>query len=93
MIYGHSHQYAEVWQESVVRNRTLLFNPGSCGPRRFIQPITMAILRIDPDGWGIEQVRIPHSPREKTPKVDSGNIYRQIEVDGIMTKMGLLGKL
>ena len=133
VIYGHSHQYAEVWQESVGRNRTLLFNPGSCGPRRFIQPITMAILRTDPDGWGIEQVRIPHSPREKTPKVDSGNIYRQIEVvvrdterglsvdsiaqrhkldpalveqivrlyvthpgvtvDGIMTKMGLLGKL
>ena len=133
VIYGHSHQYAEVWQETTGRNRTLLLNPGSCGPRRFIQPITMAILSIDPDGWAVKQVQIPHSAREKTPKVDSGNIYRQIEVvvrdtekgfsvdsiaqkhkldpalveqivrlyvthpgvtvDGIMTKMGLLGKL
>ena len=133
VIFGHSHQYAEVWQETVGKKRILLFNPGSCGPRRFIQPITMAILRIDPDGWEIKQVQIPHSAREKAPKVDSGNIYRQIEIvihdtekglsvdsiaqkhgldpalveqivrlyvthpgvtaDGIMTKLGLLGKL
>jgi len=133
VICGHSHQYAEVWQKPVGKNRTLLFNPGSCGPRRFTQPITMAILRIDPDGWVIKQVRIPHSSGEKAPKIDSGDIRRQIEVvvrdtekglsvdsiaqkrrldpalveqivrlyvthpgvtvDGIMTKMGLLGKL
>ena len=133
VICGHTHQYSEVWQESVGKNRTLLFNPGSCGPRRLIQPITMAILRIDPDGWVLEQVRIPHSVKEKTPEVDNGNICKQIEVvvhdtekglsvdviaqkrgldpalveqivrlyvthpgvtvDGIMTKMGLLGKL
>ena len=132
VICGHTHQYAEVWQKPVGKKRTLLFNPGSCGPRRFIQPITMAILRIDPDGWVLKQVQIPHSAREKAPKVDSGNIYKQIEVvihdtekglsvdsiaqkrgldpalveqivrlyvthpgvtvDGIMTKMGLLGK-
>ena len=93
----------------------------------------MAILRIDLDGWVLKQVQIPHSAREKAPKVDRGNIYKQIEVvvhdtekglsvdsiaqkrgldpalveqivrlyvthpdvtvDGIMTKMGLLGKL
>ena len=133
VICGHTHQYAEAWQEPAGGKRTLLFNPGSCGPRRFVQPITMAILKIDPDGWGIKQVRIPHSAREKAPEADSGNIYKQIEVvvhdtekglsvdsiarkrgldpalveqivrlyvthpgvtvDGIMTKMGLLGKL
>ena len=133
VIYGHSHQYASDWQKSDGKNRTLLFNPGSCGPRRFIQPITMAILRIDPDGWNIKQILIPHAAREKAPKTDNGKIYRQIEVvvhdtekglsvdsiaqkrgldkdlveqivrlyvthpgvtvDGIMTKMGLLGKL
>jgi len=132
-IYGHSHQYASDWLEPVGNRRTLLFNPGSCGPRRFIQPITMAILRIDPDGWDIKQIRIPHAAGEKAPKTDSENVYRQIEVvvhdtekglsvdsiakkrgldrdlveqivrlyvthpgvtvDGIMTKMGLLGKL
>ena len=133
VIYGHSHQYASVWQDYVGKRRTLLFNPGSCGPRRFIQPITMAILKIDPDGWQVKQVNIPHTAREKTPKIDSGDIHKQIEVvvrdtqkglsvdsiakkhgldpalveqivrlyvthpgvtvDGIMTKMGLLGKL
>ena len=133
VIYGHSHQYASVWQEPVGKSRTLLLNPGSCGPRRFIQPITVAILRIDPDGWNVQQIRIPHTTKEKAPGIDSGNIYRQIEVvihdtekglsvdsiaqkhgldrdlveqivrlyvthpgvtaDGIMTKMGLLGKL
>ena len=133
VIYGHSHQYVSDWQEPVGKNRTLLFNPGSCGPRRFVQPITMAILRIDPDGWDIKQIQIPHPAKEKAPKTDSGTIYRQIEVvvhdtekglsadsiarkrgldkelveqivrlyvthpgvtvDGIMTKLGLLGKL
>lgn len=133
VIYGHSHQYAEVWQESAGGKRTLLFNPGSCGPRRFNQPVTMAVLRIDPDGWAVKQVRIPRPCGEKPPKADSGDIYRQIEAvihdaekglsvdaialkrgldrdlaeqivrlyvthpgvtaDGVMAKMGLLGKL
>jgi len=133
VICGHTHQYVSNWQEPVGKRRTLVFNPGSCGPRRFIQPITMAILKIDPDGWIVKQINIPHAAKEKTPKVDSGNIYKQIEVvvrdtekglsvdsiakkhglnpelveqivrlyvthpgvtvDGIMTKMGLLGKL
>jgi hypothetical protein len=133
VIYGHSHQYASTWQDYVGKHRTLLFNPGSCGPRRFIQPITMAILKIKPDGWVIKQINIPHAVKEKAPKIDSGDIHRQIEVivkdtqkglsvqtisekrgldpalveqivrlyvthpgvttEGIMTKMGLLGKL
>ena len=133
VICGHTHQYASVWQEPVGKRRTLVFNPGSCGPRRFIQPITMAILKIDPDGWIVKRIDIPHTAREKAQMIDSGNLYRQIEVvvrdtekglsvnsiakkhgldpelveqivwlyvthpgvtvDGIMTKMGLLGKL
>ncbi len=131
-ICGHTHQYASVWQEPAGKRRTLVLNPGSCGPRRFVQPITMAILKIGPDGWIVEQINIPHAAAEKTPKA-GGDLYRQIEVvvrdtekglsvdaiakkrgldpalveqivrlyvthpgvtvDGIMTKMGLLGKL
>ena len=133
VIYGHSHQYAAVWQEAAGKKRTLLLNPGSCGPRRFIQPITMAILTVGTDGWNIRQITIPHTAREKTPRFDSGDVHRQIEIvmrgtqkglsvdsiaqkyamdpafveqivrlyvthpgvtaDGIMTKLGLLGKL
>ncbi len=132
-ICGHTHQYASSWQDPAGKRRTLVLNPGSCGPRRFVQPITMAILKIDPDGWIVERIDIPHAAREKAPKIGSGDICRQIEVvvrdterglspgaisrkhgldpalveqivrlyvthpgvtvDGIMTKMGLLGKL
>ncbi len=133
VIYGHSHQYSSVWQESAGKKRTLLLNPGSCGPRRFMQPITMAILQTESSGWTVERIEIPHTAGEKAPKIESGDIYRQIEVilrdtqkgltvrdisrkrgldpalveqivrlyvthpgvtvDGIMTRMGLLGKL
>ena len=133
VICGHTQQYAQVWQEPAGGRRTLALNPGSCGPRRFIQPITMAVLETGPDGWSVRQINIPHSAVEKAPRIDDGNIYRQIEVvvwdtekglsvdtiskkrsldpvlveqivrlyvthpgvtvDGIMTKMGLLGKL
>ena len=89
VICGHTHQYASDWQESVGKRRTLVFNPGSCGPRRFIQPITMAILKIDPDGWIVRRIEIPHTAREKAPKIDSGNIHRQIEVVVRDTEKGL----
>ena len=133
VICGHTHQYSEVWLESAGGKRPLLFNPGSCGPRRFIQPITMAILKIEPDGWVLKKINIQHSPKEKGLKMESRDMYQQIQVviqdvqkgltvqdiarrhgldqslaeqivrlyvthpgitvDGIMTKMGLLGKL
>ena len=133
VICGHTHQYASDWLDPAGKGRTLVLNPGSCGPRRFIQPITMAILKIDPDGWTVRRIDILHAVKEKAPKIDSGNICKQIEVvvrdtekglsadsiaekrdldpalveqivrlyvthpsvtvDGIMTKMGLLGKL
>ncbi len=133
VICGHSHQYSEEWLKPAGGKRTLLFNPGSCGPRRFIQPITMAVLKIDPDGWVLKKINIQHSPKEKAPKTEGRDMYRAIEVvirdtqkgltvediarrhglepalteqivrlyvthpgvtaDGIMTKMGLLGKL
>ena len=64
VIYGHSHRYA---QEE--RNGTLYLNPGSCGPRRFRQPITMAVLTIAESGEAsgpslqrvsVEKIEIPH---------------------------------
>lgn len=41
IIYGHSHKYEEKYKGS-----RLWLNPGSCGPRRFTQPVTMAVLEI-----------------------------------------------
>ena len=80
VVYGHSHQYAEVWEESPsAGKRTLLLNPGSCGPRRFHQPITMAVLTINDDGFFAERMEIQHAGRDNAPKIDPANIKLQIE--------------
>lgn len=59
IIYGHSHKYEEK------RSGGLLFlNPGSCGPRRFTQPITFAILEIGEDGsLRVEKREIAHQTK------------------------------
>ena len=38
--------------------RALLLNPGSCGPRRFNQEITMAVLTAGDQGEILEEQRI-----------------------------------
>ena len=78
VIFGHSHQYSSAWTEQPGNKRTLLLNPGSCGPRRFRQPITMAVLGIGPDGWKAERIDIPHAVKETAPAVGK-DIRRQIE--------------
>lgn len=45
VIYGHSHRYSCAKDGDVV-----ILNPGSCGPRRFNQEITMAILTLTDEG-------------------------------------------
>lgn len=48
-IYGHSHKY----EEKEVDGQVWL-NPGSCGKRRFTQPITMAVVEVEENGsWHI----------------------------------------
>lgn len=56
IIYGHSHKYEEKYL-----GERLLLNPGSCGPRRFTQPITFAILEITGDhSFHVEKIEIAH---------------------------------
>ncbi|MBR0088042.1 MAG: metallophosphoesterase family protein [Lachnospiraceae bacterium] len=63
VVYGHSHRYEETAQEKPLipvleevkdkketLEKTLLLNPGSCGPVRFRQPVTMAVLSLSDDG-------------------------------------------
>lgn len=45
VIYGHSHKYEESKKDGIV-----WLNPGSCGPRRFTLPVTMAILTVAETG-------------------------------------------
>ena len=41
VVYGHSHRY-----ENRRDGEITCLNPGSCGPRRFTQPVTMMIMTI-----------------------------------------------
>jgi putative phosphoesterase len=41
LVFGHSHRPELEW-----RSACLLLNPGSCGPRRFSYPLTLAILTL-----------------------------------------------
>lgn len=80
-VCGHSHQYATDWLKSGKSGkRTLLLNPGSCGPRRFHQPITLALLRIGMDGFDVKRIEIPREPGEAVPKTGSADIRKQIEI-------------
>lgn len=49
-IYGHSHKYEQKTEEGVC-----FLNPGSCGPRRFLLPVTMAVLEVQ-EGTGLWRV-------------------------------------
>lgn len=53
VIYGHSHKYEECREGGI-----LYLNPGSCGPRRFRLPVTMAVLTLYPEGHRAETERV-----------------------------------
>ena len=58
VVFGHSHRY-----EETRRGGTLLLNPGSCGPRRFNQAITLAVLEVEGGRIAVRRVDIPHPGR------------------------------
>ena len=58
VVYGHSHKY-----EESRAGRTLLLNPGSCGPRRFNQAITLAVLEVESGKVFVRRIDIPHGGR------------------------------
>lgn len=81
-VYGHSHKYADELQDGV---RWL--NPGSCGPRRFRLPITMAVLEAD--GGKIKTIRrieikIPGGPAGEALKMPEGEQDRRKLVQAVM---------
>ncbi|MCR4710731.1 MAG: metallophosphatase family protein [Clostridia bacterium] len=52
-VFGHSHRYLE---ERI--GNTLLLNPGSCGPRRFALPVTLAKLYIEGKNISVERIEL-----------------------------------
>ena len=55
VVFGHSHKYFHQEKDGV-----LWLNPGSCGPRRFHQEITMMMAEITDSRLTVERIDIPH---------------------------------
>ena len=55
VVFGHSHKYLQEEQGGL-----LWLNPGSCGPRRFHQEITMMMAEADNGILRVEKLTIPH---------------------------------
>lgn len=55
VVFGHSHKYVQEEKDGL-----LWLNPGSCGPRRFHQEITMMMAEVSGGTIQAEKVTIPH---------------------------------
>jgi putative phosphoesterase len=58
IVHGHTHRPLVE-----TRGRCLLLNPGSCGPRRFDLPVTLAILRLAGAELAPEILELKGDPR------------------------------
>ena len=55
VVFGHSHRYLQEDKDGV-----LWLNPGSCGPRRFHQEITIMMAEVTDGKITVEKITIPH---------------------------------
>lgn len=55
VVFGHSHKYMQEEKDGL-----LWLNPGSCGPRRFHQEITMMMAQVEDGNIRVEKISIPH---------------------------------
>ena len=55
VVFGHSHKYVQEEKDGL-----LWLNPGSCGPRRFHQEITMMMAEVSGGKIQVEKITIPH---------------------------------
>ena len=80
VVFGHSHKYEESHQ-----GKTLFLNPGSCGPKRFNQPITLAILDTKDRNITVTRLNIPHNgkpmavPKEEDIKAQISTVVKEIQ--------------
>ena len=55
VVFGHSHRYVQEEKDGL-----LWLNPGSCGPRRFHQEITMMMAEVAGGQIQVEKILFPH---------------------------------
>lgn len=55
VLFGHTHKYEEIREDG-----RLWLNPGSCGPRRFSLPVTMALMETQEEGgFTVRRIDLP----------------------------------
>ncbi len=59
VVFGHSHKYVQEEKDG-----RLWLNPGSCGPRRFHQEITMMMAEVADGTIKVEKITIPHPVKQ-----------------------------
>ena len=95
VVFGHSHRY-----EQKTEGRMHLINPGSCGPRRFNQDITLAVLEYAEQDRQImiRRIDIPHAKmpavsRDRIQKPDIEKVIREVKkgrtVAEISSRLGM----
>lgn len=98
VVYGHSHKYDERTDGGVC-----YLNPGSCGPRRFRLPVTMAVLEVEEGGsvWQIRKMDLTDTAASRPIRgVTEGSLKSTVEsilremhaghkVDWIAKKLGV----
>ena len=55
VVFGHSHKYLQEEREGI-----LWLNPGSCGPRRHHQEITLVMAQVADGNIQVEKITLPH---------------------------------
>lgn len=97
-LYGHSHRYEEKTVDGVLH-----LNPGSCGPRRFRQPVTMAVLEIEEETgrWQVQKIDLTEGGGDRPIQgISEGSLRSVVEtiiremraghrVDAIAKKLGV----
>ncbi len=63
VITGHTHKYSEKKKGNVI-----LLNPGSCGPRKQSQPVTMAVLHIFGNDCIPEKIDLSNKRKAAVPQ-------------------------
>lgn len=76
-VYGHSHKF------EAREGECFYLNPGSCGPRRFSLPVTMAVIEVEEDRkfsvTKIDLVNVTEGKTAETGYQEKGDFTKQSE--------------
>ena len=75
VVFGHSHKYEEGRS-----GNTILLNPGSCGPRRFHQAITLATAEVTNGTIAVTRIDIPQKSAGSLSRAGSADLKKQVEI-------------